>query len=396
MVTGNRKWAVFALVLAFASARAKSAHADEGANHDSTVDAGTPPTPSEGLAPALAPPEKHPGGNEVPVLHHAPILTATMSEDVKIEATFGQVHLMKRAILVFRGGGTHGEIELGRSSTTDGYAAMIPATAVRGELAYAIEIETTRGDTLAVFATRTNPYPVTVLDGAQDRREQALLERLGGRRSVVGALTEYVSFGTGTTNLAAPGKPPQLVESPDRYFRVEGAYTYRLLGIVSEFGIRAGAVRGESIVPGERDPSKYAVGLNYGAPRLRLRALDWLHFEGELLTSVTEVGFSVGGGGSVLIGDPYGSKVVFGAEGIEVFGARGFTRLDVMAHPRVLLSPIVEVTGMPHADAVGVRLLGEGRFELGKGLGLTVRGGYQARTFDRGGPTLGGGLAYAF
>ena len=195
------------------------------------------------------------------------------------------------------------------------------------------------------------------------------------------------------------GSLPGLTETrrvPDQFYRVEGSYTYRLLGTVSEFGIRAGVVRGQSLVRRETDPSKYEVGLNYGAPRIRLRAEDWLHVEGELLTSVTEVGFSVGGGGAVLLGDPYGSKLVLGLEGIQVFGVRGYTRLDLVASSRLSFAPIIEVTTMPHADVAGVRLLGEAGIDVGAGLRLDVRAGYQARRFDQGGPTLGGGLAYAF
>ena len=104
----------------------------------------------------------------------------------------------------------------------------------------------------------------------------------------------------------------------------------------------------------------------------------------------------MGGGGAVLVGDPYGTKIVFGAEGIQVFGVRGYTRLDLVANRRLMVSPIVEVTGMPHAESAGVRLLGEARVDLGKGFGLVGRGGYQARTFNRGGPTLGAGLSYSF
>ncbi len=150
-----------------------------------------------------------------------------------------------------------------------------------------------------------------------------------------------------------------------------------------------------SLVPG-LDQTKYDVGLNYAAPRVRLRADERIHVEGELLMSVTEVGFSVGGGGAVLLGDAYGSKLVLGFEGIQVFGVRGYSRLDLVVNSRLMVAPIIEVTTMPHADRAGLRLLGEAGIDLGQGFRLDVRGGYQARTFNRGGPTLGGGLAYSF
>jgi hypothetical protein len=347
-------------------------------------------------------PTPAPTSAEPPALHHAPQVTARLGEDISIGAVIDRPDRVKRALLVFEGGGTHGEIEFARSSGPLGYVAIIPATAVRSDLGYAIEIETTTGEKLEVFASRAAPHHVTVLDSPEDRREAALLARLHGRRSVVQTSGEYASFGTTTATVpaaASPGSPAgatQTRQVADQFYRVEGSYTYRLLGTVSEFGIRAGTVRGQSLVRGESDPSKYEVGLNYGAPRIRLRAEDWLHVEGELLTSVTEVGFSVGGGGAVLLGDPYGSKLVLGLEGIQVFGARGYTRLDLVASSRLVLAPIIEVTTMPHADVAGVRLLGEAAIDLGAGLRVDVRGGYQARRFDQGGPTLGGGLAYAF
>ena len=337
---------------------------------------------------------------DVPALHHAPQVTARLAEDISIGAVVDRPDRVKRALLVFQGGGTHGEVEFARASGPLGYVAIIPATAVRPDLSYSIEIETTTGEQLQVFATRAAPHHVTVLDAPEDRREAALLARLHGRRSVVQTSGEYASFGTTTATVpAAPGALPRPAETrrvADQFYRVEGSFTYRLLGTVSEFGIRAGVVRGQSLVRGESDPSKYEVGLNYGAPRIRLRAEDWLHVEGELLTSVTEVGFAVGGGGAVLLGDPYGSKLVLGVEGIQVFGVRGYTRLDLIANSRLAFAPIIEVTTMPHADVAGVRLLGDAGIEMGAGLRLDVRAGYQARRFDQGGPTLGGSLAYAF
>ncbi|MDB4936973.1 MAG: hypothetical protein JWP87_3945 [Labilithrix sp.] len=352
-----------------------------------------PPAPAPAAAPAI----------ETPSLHHAPQVTARISEDITIGAVVDRPDRVKRALLVFHGGGARGEVEFERSSEGPlGYVAVIPATAVRPDLAYSIEIETTTGEQVPVFATRAAPHHVTVLDSPADRREADLLTRLKGRRSVVQSSGEYASFGSTTGSVAAvtpPGGVPVPATTrkvPDMFYRIEGSYTYRLLGTVSEFGLRAGIVRGQSLVRGETDPSKYEVGLNYGAPRIRLRAEDWLHVEGELLTSVTEVGFAVGGGGAVLLGDAYGSKLVLGMEGIQVFGVRGFTRLDLVANSRLMLAPMIEVTTMPHADVAGVRLLGEAGIDLGGGIRADVRAGYQARRFDQGGPTLGGGLAYAF
>jgi hypothetical protein len=338
-----------------------------------------------------------------PAVHHAPVVTARVGEDITIDASVDRPDRARRVVLVFRGPQSSGEVEFQRSSSDDKpYVAVVPGAAVQSPaLSYAIEVETVSGTRLPVFATRAEPHSVTVVDSPEDAREAALLGRLQGRRSVVQASAEYVSFGRSSGDVSVPaagGQPGHLERRSvrDEYYRTDASYTYRLLGVVSEFGIRAGVVRGSSLVANEVDPSKYDVGLNYGAPRVRLRLVDWFHVEGELLTSVTEVGFSVGGGGAIILGDPYGSKLVFGGEGIQVFGARGYTRLDIVAGRRLRVAPIVEVTNMPHAESAGLRLLGNVGVELGAGFHLDLLGGYQARSFDQGGPTLGGGLAYAF
>ena len=115
-----------------------------------------------------------------------------------------------------------------------------------------------------------------------------------------------------------------------------------------------------------------------------------------MLSSVTEVGFSLGGGSAVIIGDPYSADLTLGFESIQVFGTRGYSRFEAHALPWFLVAPMIEVTSMPHGSTVGVRLLTDLGFDLGKGWSFTVRRGYQARSFASGGPAAGGSLTYAF
>lgn len=335
-----------------------------------------------------------------PMLHHAPKSFATAATDLLVEATIDRPDRLRRAFVVYRHGGELTEIPFERSSSeTHPYVAVIPAKAVRGpDLAYAIELEPLSGERVAVFASRAAPHPITVLDEPQDADEARLLRRVAGRRSVVSSFGEYVYFGNTEATVRDAAAPGGLATKRvrDEYYRVEGAYTYRSLRTVAEFGIRAGMVRGRSVVEKEQDPSKFDVGLNYAAPRVRVRADDWLHFEGEFLTSVTEVGFSVGGGGAVLLGDPYGSRLTLGFEAIEVFGARGYSRMDLVANRWLRVAPIVEVTTMPHADRAGLRLMTEAGIDVSDSLAVALRGGYQARDFQRGGASAAATVSYAF
>jgi hypothetical protein len=338
-----------------------------------------------------------------PNVHHAPLTTVAEHEPITVTASIDRPDLVKRALLVYRHGSAVDEVAFARSALgAPPYLAVIPPNDVaRPYISYAIEIERLDGARVPVFASRQAMQPVEVVGDYVDAKEEALLARLHGRRFVVSGEGEYVYFGS-TPALVCTANcttgTPQLTAQNirDSYYRVEGGFTYRMLRTVSEFGIRGGVYRGTSVVLNETDSSKYNVGLNYGAPWVRLRANDFLHLEGEFLTSVTEVGFSLGGGAAVMLGDVYASHLTLGFEGIDVFGVRGYSRFDVVPVPRFLVAPTIEVTNMPHASQAGVRLLMDIGVDLGAGFRATVRGGYQARAFASGGPSAGGSLSYAF
>src|SRR6202040_1273787 len=103
--------------------------------------------------------------------------------------------------------------------------------------------------------------------------------RLDGRRFVVETSGEYASFGSTPAPVSGPGGQVATQNVGDSYWHTDASFTYRLLRTVSEFGLRGGVYRGTSVVPGVTDASKFNVGLNYGAPFIRLRATDWLHLE---------------------------------------------------------------------------------------------------------------------
>jgi len=347
-----------------------------------------------------------------PRVHHAAVSSATPGELLRLRATFEHAELIRNVLVVYQTAlGEIKAVPFQRSDEQD-YIAVIPGEAVKAPgIAYTIEVEPTNGPRFSAFASRKAMHPVSVIEDRTDARERAALSRLGGRRSLLTAGGEYVGFGVTRGTIAIPCAAGQtsctpgeekIPEVDEQYYRVEASYTYRPLRTVSEFGFRLGIVRGRSLVPlTEIDEERYKVGLNFGAARVRFRILDAWHVEGELLSSVTELGFSVGIGGSTQIGDPYGSKLILGFESLGLgdsapFGNRFYTRLDLVAGERVMVSPIVEVTDMPNAETYGVRLLGEVGISLGHGFGLQLRGGYQARRSTSGGPGFGGSVSYSF
>ncbi len=327
-----------------------------------------------------------------PALHHAPVSVATAGQDLTILAAIDHPEMVRSAIVVYRIAGASDVHEVRFLRAAQGpYIALIPGGDVRSpSIEYTVELEPVAGGRKTVFASREEMQEVEVPGDLEDARERALAARLDNRRSVVSTSTEYVAFGQRSVD---GGR-----EVADRYWRAEASYTYRPLRTVAEFGIRAGVVRGPNP---SSDATKPDLGLNYGAPSIRLRLGDIWHVEGEFLTSVTASGFAVGTGGAVLIGDPYGSKLTLGFESIQGFGSRVYSRVDIAARPNLVISPIVEVTDAVRVteasqNKFGVRLLTEARLALGAGFTLSALAGYQARVAASGGPTLGLGCSYGF
>lgn len=318
-----------------------------------------------------------------PALHHAPITIAKPHMRLVLTADIEGPELVKRAVVVYRlhGDSTLHAVDLLRSPGKAAYAAAIPAAQVDApSLEYAIELELEDGRTLAAFASRDAMHHVAVPVDYLDLREQALLQRLGGRRSVIATRAEYVTF-------VPPG-----ADVSDHYWHVEGAYTYRPLRAVTEFTVKGGVYRATT----PRSGIGRHTGMYYTAPALRLRMADSFHLELEGVTAVTQSGFQLGAGAELLIGDVYGSKLALGFETIHAFGTRLWSRLDISATRWLMVSPIVEAADFPYADRFGVRLLLSVSLDLGNGFGANLTGGYNAREMASGGGGAGLGLSYSF
>lgn len=213
---------------------------------------------------------------------------------------------------------------------------------------------------------------------------------------MLSAGADFVSFGKSQATVKDSLGNVTRRDVDDSYYRLEGGFSYRLLRVIREFGLRGGIVRGTSPVPDARSTNDLDVGLNYGSPWARFRVVDIVHLDAAVFATLNVEGFNGGAGGAVHLGDIQGSKLSLGFETIGRFGNRFYSRVDVASRSPVMVSAIVEATNTPHASRYGVRLLGELGAELGKGFRASVRGGYQARDSASGGPAFGGTVSYAF
>ena len=320
-----------------------------------------------------------------PLLHHAPVSIARAGAPLAIFASIDHPELVKSAFVVYHVGDDAAVREVPFLRASDGpYVAVDPGRASDARRRSATRWSSSRpaGRAARVFASRAEMQEVEIPGDLEDSRERALSERLGERRSVVTTLGRIRRVRS--ARRAGRGNRPVLAHRSGVHVSPPSPHRRVRASVPAWCAART------------PNPSKPDLGLNYGAPSFRVRLGDIWHVDGEFLTSVTEVGFSVGAGAALLIGDPYGSKLTLGFESIQVFGTRMYSRMDIAASRKLVIAPIVEVTNMPHADRFGVRLLTEARYDAGQGFTFGVLGGYQARVASSGGPALGVNAAYAF
>jgi hypothetical protein len=393
MVTRARTGVLVILPVALFGAAVEAAEPTEGPGASLAAEAKSRAPAERAAPPALVP---------RPLVHHSAPAVADRNHDLTLAITAQHPQALRRASLLFRTTRTkkYRSREF-RDSGIDRRVTLSAAELAADRLEYAIVVETTDGERFAAFASPEQPHDVALIDRLDDVEERRLLANAGGGRNQFSSSVDYVDFGTSTAESLSNGAVVERTVR-DRYYRIEGAYTYRPLRVVSEFTLRAGVVRGKSPVPVETavasasEAERFDVGLNYGAPSVRFRLSDLVYLDAEFLTSLTEVGFSVGAGGAVLIGEPYGRRLEVGFEAIQIFGTRFFTSLAIPANAWLTVSPHVEVTDMPHARDFGVRLTTELEAELGRGWSVAARGGYQARAAAEGGVSTGASLRFSY
>ena len=228
-----------------------------------------------------------------------------------------------------------------------------------------------------------------------DQRRARDLARVEGRRSRVHTTAEWVDYGTRTIG-------SQRV--PDRYYRVDADFAYRLLAYPLE-DIRFGYTRLLGTTPEtyRDDPAGCATascrleaGFKVaGWVELGFGLVEGVRLDARGIVAATPAGFALGGRGEVRIGVADATHVAAGAEYLADVGSTGFFRLGWATVPGAPMAATIEVTDLPaRSRATGVRLLYDVAHPFPGGLRLGARVGYAAR--DQGIGGISAGLAASF
>ena len=243
----------------------------------------------------------------------------------------------------------------------------------------------------AVFASEAEPHPVAVFEDEVSAYERRALAVRGGRRYRAGASFEYVSLGQRDL---PPGVAGPRAAS---YWRSSVTFGYSFFGVVDAIRFELGALRGEQeLVGSDAARTKDALGFNWGSGELLFRLHELVRVRSRLVFGVSQSGFELGGALALVVGEPEGTGLELGVEGVTGLGVTGRLRLGWATVPRVPMGATIELTNFPTGDAAGVRLLFDAGYELYPGALLRVTGGYRGWTSVVGGPSLAADLLLAF
>jgi len=286
-----------------------------------------------------------------------------------------------------RGGGRGGRVVAARD--VGGWIAELPEAAVQppGFSYWAIE-RLDDGTERPIFASAADPHPVQVFDTTRDAGRRDELEGLRGRRSEMTARGEWVDFGQRRVPLYGS-------DVPDRYYRLEAGFSYAILSAVDRIDIAIGHLRGRAATLGVRDPD-FRVGTDYGRAAITWLADPLVRIRTSILFGISQEGFEEGGGGDLILGQPWRTSFTVGVDGVTTLGWTGRVRLGWATVERVPMGASIAVTTFPAGEDAGVRLLYDVGIEIGDAWLVRAEGGYQGRTSVTGGPAAGLEVALRF
>jgi hypothetical protein len=279
------------------------------------------------------------------------------------------------------------------------WVAVIPANKMLAPgVEYYIVAAGPGGQIEPAFASQAMPHRILVRKSAGDVRRERELVQAERRRSRFATSAEWVDFGSRTYE-----KDGGMREMNDRYYRIDGSYTYLLLayplkafriGGFRVLGTSPEVTRGDGAqCPGSLEDCDLEAGFKVGGyAELRFALQEGIEIDGRGAFMATKEGFNVGGRGELRFGVEDGSHVAMGAELLADVGSSAFFRLGWDTVPSVPMTATVEVLDYP-ADvrAAGVRLIYGLAHPFPNGLRLGARLSYQARDELVGG--VGGGLS---
>lgn len=271
------------------------------------------------------------------------------------------------------------------------FVRLTPKMLPLGGVSYWVVERMPDGSERPVFASARDPHEVTVRQSVLAAYERRRVKERRGRRNRAILSGEYVGLGKRTIRVGGADK---VVD--ELYWRAEASYEYSFFWAVDSVRIHVGRLRGEVVNLNGPAVGASTVGLDYGSADIVWRAHDLLRFRTSVTFGFSQEGFELGGGAAMVIGEPQGTSLTLGVDGVTGLGVTGRLRLGWLVVPRLPMGATIEVTTFPLADEPGMRLLLDAAYEIYPGAYLKIVGGYRGWTSTAGGASIGAEMAFAF
>lgn len=339
-------------------------------------------------------------------VYHVPLADASVGEDITVVANVSAGWTSHLEIRLRASGQSHWQSFPFEKSGDAEYIAIIPGALVQPPAFDYFIAGTGKAGSRTHFASEENPHRVYVYKAALEEIRDQELKRFHGRRAQIQLSGELVDFGTRTIRDTGSGESYSISDS---YYRIDTSVTYRLMryplralrfGYSRLIGTTPATSRGDGTCVGGTPEAPCAFSAGYragGWVETQWRISDLLNLDTRALIQATPTGFGLGGRAELRFGDDIGSHFAMGVESITEVGTTSYVRLGWATVPRIPMAATIELSNYPssHRDT-GVRLLYDVAYEVGNGLRLGARVGYQARDQGVGGPATGLNVSFDF
>jgi hypothetical protein len=345
------------------------------------------------------------------VLHAPPVYATNGPEDLILPLRILNSFLAREVLVQYRHVGERAFAKAPAQKSSSGdWVARIPAEVVAAPgFEYYVETVMKDGSTVPNFASASRPHRVIVHDLSPEQRRARRLARHNGLRYDLSVGYRYVSAGLKELPTSPNGDTRSYRESYNELgvsfsYRILSDYIYQISFSFGAMGAKLGMSRplAERASDPATDPSLRGeaapTGLYFGKASATWEISSLVGLDLSAILGANQVGFAVGGGGTLRLGRLSGTHLDIGAEVIQNTGYDVHFEFAWDTVPRVMMSLRADLTTYPSEnDGLAVIPSFNVRWALSREAYVTALIGYGTRfQYQRGGVTAGAGFGYQF
>ncbi len=253
-----------------------------------------------------------------------------------------------------------------------------------GTIELFIEVVRTNGTALPIAGNAASPQKVTIQPALRDAVDSS-------HRSRADMVFEWVDFDIGAKS-----------GHRDAFIRFESQFRYVVdFKYLKAFTVGVGHFdgEGETVAALEQGDNARTRNITYGSAEVDLEFHPYVGVSGRVLMGNGHVSGQdtsqpmLGGGASVRIGELDGTRLIAGLSLTEQIGNEGWISFVLDEIPNIPITAGVVATNLPVGEDIGVSLQAGVGYRFNELFTASLRTGWNARTINHWGLTMGSGLS---